>query len=88
MTIWKYPVEMAGLFTIAMPQGAHVLTVQTQGNAPQLWALVDPKQPVEPRRFLMLGTGHDISYQPGRYIGTFQVDGGTFVFHVFESMPV
>jgi hypothetical protein len=49
----------------------------------QIWALVDPTQPSQDRTFTQHGTGHDgVS---GRYVGTYQVLDGRYVFHVFED---
>jgi hypothetical protein len=45
---------------------------------------VDPKGPLRPRRFRVAGTGHELEPYVDRYIGTFQMLGGTLVFHVFE----
>ena len=69
-----------------MPQGAEILTVQTQGQIPCLWALVDPEAPTELRIIELYGTGdpfHEGS-KPRKYIGTCQIKGGESVFHVFE----
>jgi hypothetical protein len=32
----------------------------------------------------MDGTGHEMSDNPGTYIGTAMLDGGNLVFHVYE----
>jgi hypothetical protein len=80
--IWKWTLTQAT--TIDMPQGAQVLDVQVQHGEPQLWALVDPNAPKVKREFNVYGTGHDLPHNPGTYVGTFQMQGGAFVFHVFE----
>lgn len=94
-TIWKFglePTEHGA--TISMPRGATVLCVQEQGNAPQLWALVDSDAPQEQRVFYTFGTGHplpkDVRHRlvvahTLRYVGTFQLHAGALVFHVFEG---
>lgn len=91
-SIWKFP-----LFTkkdnitvginadIIMPVGAEVLCVQTQYNSPYLWVVVDTEAEKEMRSFTLLGTGEDFTKHPGRYLGTFQLDGGNYVIHVFEK---
>jgi len=66
---------------------ASLLTVAVQDGAPCIWALVDPAQPSRERRIRIYGTGHSIN-EPGRYIGTFQLLGGTLVFHVFDGGEV
>lgn len=69
---------------VSMPDGAKILCVQTQGNALQLWALVDPSRPKSFREFEVVGTGCEIGEGGRRYIGTAQTYGGEFVWHVFE----
>jgi len=91
-TIWKYAVPILDRFTLALPQGAEYLSVQVQtdvyGNAlAMLWALVDSDRPKERVQFAVVGTGGPAP-NPGegelRYIGTFQLSGGTLVFHLFS----
>lgn len=90
-TIWKYEVNPDGRGqTHRMPKGATILTVQMQGPAVCVWALVDPGAQDEERTFHIYGTGHAIVGADGlRYIGTFQPnDGGSpLVFHLFELLP-
>jgi hypothetical protein len=86
--IWKFPLE----FTvheqlIAMPQGATILTVQMQRGTPCLWATVDSNAPQTSRRIAIVGTGLEIKEHSApiyKYIGTFQMADGAFVWHVFE----
>ena len=82
-SIWKYALSSDDVI-ISMPQYTEVICVHAQNNEPQLWAIVDPVKPLVDRRFKTYGTGHEIETYPGKYIGTFFLDGGTFVFHVFE----
>lgn len=56
LSVWKFPFPFPppGLrdeFELLMPPGAHVLTVQLQGEQPCIWALVDPAQPEQSRRW-------------------------------------
>ena len=71
---------------IAMPAGAVILALQTQNEAPCIWALVDAEEPVhETRIFRTVGTGHSADVaSKGTYVGTYQIRGGQLVFHVFE----
>ena len=88
MTIWKYPLgtDLKDL-TITPPSGARPLCVQKQSGMPQLWMLVDPDNPPEPRHIIIVGTGWDLSKCMAAcdYVGTFQTDGGVVVWHVFLS---
>lgn len=81
LTIWKFSVA-PGEFTLEMPRGAAVLSVQMQAGEPVMWALVDSSRPTEARRFAVYGTGHEISRGTGDFYGTFQM--GPLVFHLFE----
>lgn len=85
-TIWKYSLNVDDIVTLEMPEGAEVLTIQTQYGEPQIWALVDPIKPSVKRHFRVYGTGHNISYNilKENYIGTFQMYQGQLVFHLFE----
>jgi hypothetical protein len=70
-----------------MPEGAQVLCVQNQGPVhtplPFLWAKVNTEKKLVPKKILIRGTGHPLEGD-AHYIGTFQIDGGDLVFHVFE----
>lgn len=83
-TIYKYPFRIDDEVEIEMPVGATLLTVQIQHGQPCLWALVDPVKSEERRKILIRGTGHDAP-GVGRYISTFQMQGGALVFHAFEA---
>ena len=87
--VFKYELRVASRSSINMPKGAEILTAQVQFDTPCIWALVNPDTPTEERFFRVFGTGHQIQYDMGiefKYIGTFQVDGGSYVFHVFEEL--
>jgi hypothetical protein len=83
--IWKYPINPYS--TLQMPEGAKVLSVQTQDNQPQLWALVDPDKPKVGRTFAAVPTGDPFDDEGYTYIATFQIDNGGLVFHLFETTP-
>lgn len=86
--IYKYPFNRTILPKIQMPVGAQILDVQTQHGEPVMWALVDPEAPKEERSFQVYGTGWDIEKakegEQRKYIGTYQMQGGALVFHLFE----
>lgn len=83
MVIWKYNLGIDG--ELEIPEGAKILTVQTQKNEPYIWALIDPKKPKKKRRFIALATGYNASMVVNKpYIGTYQIDDGDGVYHVFE----
>jgi hypothetical protein len=87
-TIYKYPVEVDDEFTIGLPEGARVLSVDTQHGEPVMWALVDPTAPTTNRTFRVIGTGHPIEDAAElAFVGTFQMRGGSLIFHLFEKSP-
>jgi hypothetical protein len=96
LVIYKYPIS-SGKLDIWLPKQAKVLDVQEQRGEPQMWVLLDPDAVTVPRRFVAYGTGHPIEvkegvgrgpqYQGGEwldYIGTFQMQAGYLVYHLFE----
>jgi hypothetical protein len=84
VTIYKYPAPIDDEFTVEMPRGAQVLSVAIQDGIPCMWALVNPKEPLESRRFHWRGTGHPANLM-GRFVGTVLMHGGALVFHLFEA---
>lgn len=88
-TVWKFDAPIADEFSVAMPRGAEMLTVQMQHGHPVIWALVDTVLEAEPetRHFSWRGTGHDCDYMKAKgYVGTVQISGGTLIFHLFERV--
>lgn len=84
-TIWKYPLQVTDSQTVAMPKASRILTVKTQAGQPCLWAWVDSEAPLEKRTFETFGTGHPMPSSRAReHIGSYQLNGGALVFHVFE----
>ena len=85
--IWKFKLETTDTQSIEMPIGAKILTVQIQNQIPYLLALVDPVAEKEMRCIEVFGTGNRMACKEGerkKYIGTYQLNEGAFVFHVFE----
>lgn len=99
-TIHKFriPIPKEHRFTIELPVDAEVLHVGTQdmyGDVAWLWALVDTDKPKAKHVFELYGTGHDVHLRTGpehdatahrrlRHVGTFMLDQGHFVGHVFQ----
>jgi hypothetical protein len=68
-----------------MPEDARILCVQTQNEWPCIWVKVDTEATKKPRTIITHGTGHPILHEPGKYIGTYQLENGSLIFHVFEK---
>jgi hypothetical protein len=84
-TIWKFPLPIADLVHVVMPKGACVLTVAAVHEEAFLWAIVDRAAPMVERPFAIRGTGHALG-AVGSYIGTFMLQSGGLVFHVFDAV--
>jgi hypothetical protein len=84
--IWKYNIASNG--AIEMPVGAVILTAREQRDATCIWALVDPNERLERRRFVVYGTGNEVDQEDLKYIGTAIHMHGALVLHVFEELIV
>ena len=85
-TVYKYQITDADL-SIELPRGAQPLSVQFQGHGEMnLWAIVDPEQPTETRRFVVAGTGHELPEGGLNHISTIQQLGGDLIWHIFEVL--
>jgi hypothetical protein len=86
-TIWKASLQVQDMQVVDMPRGAQILYVREQGGVPCVWFWCDTKQPKEPRLIATIGTGHDAPIPgEGRYLGSYFVRDGQYVFHVFEPI--
>lgn len=83
-TVYKYPVQ-PGKFTLHLPRTHEVLSVQVQHGDPFVWVLVDTDAPHVPCSFLVVPTGGDMGSTYWDYVGTFQLEGGALVFHLFAE---
>lgn len=84
--VYKYPVEP--VFSLSLPVMSKVLSVHIQGGKPQMWVLVDKDQThAETRSFICVPTGHEFEVVSGTcvvLVGTFLLEEGRLVFHLFE----
>ena len=88
-SIFKYTLETTDSQIINIPKDAEILTIQTQFEEPQLWALVNPENEIVERYIEIFGTGHPVYCDMGierKYIATYQLSGGNYVFHAFERL--
>lgn len=93
MIILKYVLERRRLQTILMPKGCKILSLQTQFEKPCLWIAFDRQNSDsydrvdEARAFVTIGTGENVpdTLSSMNFVGTYQVDNGAEVYHVFEQ---
>jgi hypothetical protein len=86
LKIFKYQLPVDDYFSLQIPAGSRILSVDVQHGVPCMWVLVDPANSAVTRRFRFAGTGHPIteSIEQLDFIGTFQMHGGSLIFHIFE----
>ena len=82
-TIWKFSFKALPLQEFNIPYGARLLHVGSQQDVPTLWVAVNPEQPLESRRFWIVGTGGEIP-RDATYVGTSV--GSVFVWHIYEDI--
>jgi len=87
--IYKYPIPITDEFTLELPEGALILTFQTQHNKPYIWALISPDAELETAGFRLFETGHPVEDADTlEYIGTTQTEGGDLVWHLFRTYKI
>lgn len=86
LTIFKYQIPIQDEFHVAMPRKSRVLCVQVQDGIPCIWAIVDSTNQLDKKIFALRGTGHELDRGLDRstYVGTFQLEDDSLVFHLFE----
>jgi len=85
-TIYKYELSSHRETELRLPVGADILRVDIQENTTCLWAIVEPDAPKEVRVIEVFGTGHAMPNANRKFINTFLVAGGEYVFHAFERI--
>ena len=85
VTIWKYVIKCKDAQSVELPKGAKILTLQMQYGLVCIWAEVDPDATLEDVVLLTVGTSHSLPLSRGKYIGTYQLEQGALVFHVYEA---
>jgi len=86
--IFKYPLEVTNRQIIQMPKGADILCIQVQKGLPCLWVNVNDKHELQDYIIETFGTGHNVNFGVRKYIGTYQLNGGSFVGHVFKATEI
>lgn len=84
-TIHKHYLEPTDFQKIDTFEGWKPLAVQTQNGIPFLWVEVDTDNRRVRQAIFTHGTGHELNRKAGHYLGTYQLQGGALVFHVFAE---
>lgn len=86
LTIYKYPFKIEDNFKIAMPKNAKILAVAIKDEIPCIWAMVETYNDLALKEFWLRGTGHNCEeIRNLSYVGSFQILGGSLVFHLFTK---
>ena len=82
ITVWKYEIENSDT-QIIVPTGAFPLYIAKQFDKLCIWCRVDSEEAESQNLIILIrGTGRPIP-DGVHYLGSFQEEGGIFVFHVF-----
>ncbi len=87
MQIWKFKVPF-NTDRVDMPEGAHILSANTQGDFLMVWARVDPEARRVSRIIRIYGTGHTIADVDVGLSLINTVFMGPLVIHVFDGGEV
>ncbi len=83
--VWKHDLP-AVVNKVDLTVGAKVLHFGEQFGGLHLWEAHDSaERTTEARTFEVVGTGNRHVVDPARYVGTAMVQGGSDVFHLFET---
>lgn len=89
-TIYKYELTAHQKQSVALPKDAVILHVDNQREMICIWCELDPEdKDLRARMFEVFGTGHEIHEDMGIeriYIGTVKLQGGDYIFHVYERI--
>ncbi len=84
-SIWKFPLKMQAYQEIVFPVNSKILTISMQSFEPYMWVEVDKDEKNEEiRKFGLIPTGTDISYEIKQYIGTLFAKNANIVKHFYE----
>lgn len=90
-TIWKAILDLQdvqnhgghAICKTEMPMGSKVIMVKEQFDNICVWYQCDSLNKKEVRSFEIVGTGHECP-RHGDYLGSAVLQGGNYVFHIFE----
>ena len=82
--VYKYTLTQAYHQRISMPGNARIIHVDVQHDMPCVWAEVELE--VSPRdvELYIVQTGMPLPNGEIKYVGTFMLDGGYYVGHVYQ----
>ena len=89
--IFKYKLPVGNAVKVMMPREHRILCIREQGahggDEPYIWAIVDDAAENVEHTFRIHGTGHTCEgIESWKHVGTFFLQDGAIVFHVFRPM--
>ena len=88
LAVYKYTIPMVDYAEVEMKIGSRILHIGDQGNRICVWALVNPDEGSEVRKFRVVETGSLVDETMydllDGYVGTVSLFNGEVVEHVFE----
>lgn len=87
--VYKYPIDINArqyAIDLRLPADAKVVAVQVQRGVPCVWIELNPAADLRGvHRFELIGTGHEISDDGARHVGTVLLANGDLVLHVYHT---
>lgn len=87
MIILKYTLQVDSFQEIDIPKSGKIISLQVQHNMPVIWVqcVGNGKEQKTKRKFITLTTGLEhVNNETLYYIGTYQLNNGNFVGHLYE----
>ena len=86
ITVWKFPLNYLGQYSLEVPLGAEFIHFDMQGGAPTVWALVNSDNSTQRRLLRVAGTGYRLSADHDHnHIGSCIDTNTGLVWHLFEE---
>lgn len=80
--ILEYGIDRKTKF-LNLKEGYKVLCLQTQYEQPFVWIEIDEKRHDKSVAVYIVPTGANLPFGAKQYVGTYQIDNGRLVFHVY-----
>ena len=86
-TIWKFLIGPVPVLVFDIPKGANIISAAWDPKTgPCIWVEIpDKTAPKEERKLLVVGTGHALPAERGRFIGTVVEHDSGLVWHIYEE---
>lgn len=85
MKIFKQTLKIEDTQTLLLPFNSKILSLQTQRGIPVIWYECEEQNSLTPFVLDTYPTGANLPENHGTYIGTYQLQDGDLVFHVYKK---